>query len=305
MDFKQLSYIVKVAECQNITKAAKELFISQPSLSQFLSKTEEELGVKLFDRSTNPLTLTYSGKKCVEAAKQILDINNNLKKELEDIAGCQKGQIVVGIPRERGGYMLPPVLKEFKKQYPEVEIKTAEYNTDLLLEQLSQGRLDVIFIPERNLDSELAYEEIYEEELVLVTGDGVIDRSWCLDGYANVIDWEKIKTMPFAVLKKGHGSRRKCEEIFSSHNIEPVIAFETNSNSTALRMAAEGIVITMVPEMTVRLFQGAQRFNTYSLDKTPVTWKVVAVYRKAAYQNLAQKEFIKIARNIFQGRKDY
>ena len=62
MDFKQLSYIVKVAECQNITKAAKELFISQPSLSQFLSKTEEELGVKLFDRSTNPLTLTYSGK---------------------------------------------------------------------------------------------------------------------------------------------------------------------------------------------------------------------------------------------------
>ena len=62
MDFKQLSYIVKVAECQNITKAAKELFISQPSLSQFLSKTEEELGVKLFDRNTNLLTLTYSEK---------------------------------------------------------------------------------------------------------------------------------------------------------------------------------------------------------------------------------------------------
>ncbi|WP_181995657.1 LysR family transcriptional regulator [Clostridium sp. AM58-1XD] len=115
MDFKQLFYIVKVAECQNITKAAKALFVSQPSLSQFISKAEEELGVKIFDRSTNPLTLTYAGRKYIEAARKILDINDNVKKELQDIAGYQKGLINLGIPKERGSYMLPGLMKEFKK----------------------------------------------------------------------------------------------------------------------------------------------------------------------------------------------
>ena len=83
MDFKQLAYIIKVAECRNITKAAKELFISQPSLSQFITKAEEELGVRLFDRSMNPLSLTYAGTKYIEAARKIIMVNENIKKELQ------------------------------------------------------------------------------------------------------------------------------------------------------------------------------------------------------------------------------
>ena len=102
MDFKQITYIIKVAECRNITKAARELYISQPSLSQLISKAEEELGIRIFDRNTNPLTLTYAGKRYIEEAKKIIDINENIKKELQDIAGCQKGLIVLGIPRKRG-----------------------------------------------------------------------------------------------------------------------------------------------------------------------------------------------------------
>ena len=299
MDFKQVSYIIKVAECQNITKAARELFISQPSLSQFISKAEDELGVKLFDRSTNPLTLTYAGEKYIEAAKEILRINKEIQDELQDIAECRKGRIVLGIPSERGGYMLPPVLKRFREIYPEVEVKTKEANTDFLLEELKRGKLDFIIVPERELPKELEGTLIYEEELLFVAGDGVIDRSHCKDGYANVIDWEKVREMPFIILKKGHGSRRKCEEVFESHHVEPNVIFETNSNSTALRMTANGIGVTMVPEMTVNLFHGAQRFNTYSLDVKPVTWNVLAVHRKDTYQNKAQKEFIRIAAEIF------
>lgn len=303
MDFKQMSYMVKVAECQNITKAAKELYVSQPSLSQFIAKTEEELGVKLFDRSASPLSLTYAGEKYIEAAKEILRINKEIKDELQDIAGYQKGRISLGIPSERGGYMLPPILRKFKEKYPGIEVKTREANTDFLLEELKKGKVDLIIVPDRNLPKELEGQLIYEEELLFVAGDGVIGRDRCLDGYANVIDWNKIGSLPFIVLKKGQGSRRKCEEIFRFHHLEPDIIFETNSNSTALRMAASGLGVALVPEMTVNLFRGAQRFNTYSLDITPVTWNVLAVYRRDTYQNRAQKEFIKIATEIFGKEK--
>ena len=70
MDFKQITYIIKVAECRNITKAARELYISQPSLSQLISKAEEELGIRIFDRNTNPVTLIYAGKRYIEEEKR-------------------------------------------------------------------------------------------------------------------------------------------------------------------------------------------------------------------------------------------
>lgn len=72
MSFKKLKYIITIAECRSISKAACELFISQPSLSSILSNMEKDLGVSLFDRSTNPISLTYAGEKYVETAKKYL-----------------------------------------------------------------------------------------------------------------------------------------------------------------------------------------------------------------------------------------
>ena len=80
MNLKKLKYIVTIAELRSISKAANELFISQPSLSSILSNLEKELGVTLFNRSTSPLSLTYAGEKYVETANKILSLENNLKK---------------------------------------------------------------------------------------------------------------------------------------------------------------------------------------------------------------------------------
>ena len=93
MDFRQLMYIRTVAEQKSITAAAKALFITQPSLSHFISKTEEEMGVKIFDRSTYPISLTYAGEKYIEAAEKILYISEELKKEFGDISQSKKGRI--------------------------------------------------------------------------------------------------------------------------------------------------------------------------------------------------------------------
>lgn len=82
MNLKKLKYIVTIAELRSISKAANELFISQPSLSSILSNLEKELGVTLFNRSTSPLSLTYAGEKYVETANKILSLENNLKKRV-------------------------------------------------------------------------------------------------------------------------------------------------------------------------------------------------------------------------------
>ena len=85
MDTKQIQYILKVAECQNITRAAEQLFVSQPALSHFISKAEEELGAKIFNRGTTPLTLTQAGERYVKTAKMILSLQESLKQEIENL----------------------------------------------------------------------------------------------------------------------------------------------------------------------------------------------------------------------------
>ena len=96
MDFRELTYITAVADEHSVTEAAKRLYISQPSLSYIISKAEQELGVKLFDRKTNPLTLTYAGEIYVERAREILRIRDNMRRELTDIGHGQKGRINIG-----------------------------------------------------------------------------------------------------------------------------------------------------------------------------------------------------------------
>ena len=110
MDFRELQYVVTVADCRNITQASKELFISQPSLSHALAQIEKEVGAKLFDRSHQPLTLTDAGRIYVKTARLILREKTDMKNRIADLKIGSSGDIIVGIPSGRAGYMFRPVL---------------------------------------------------------------------------------------------------------------------------------------------------------------------------------------------------
>jgi len=126
VDFKQLQYVLKVAECRNITKAAEQLYVSQPALSSFLAKTEEELGAKIFNRNTTPLTLTQAGECYVKTAKRILALQDTLKRDVENLNACREGVIRIALSDMRATFLLPFVLPEFKQLYPNVQLKTLE-----------------------------------------------------------------------------------------------------------------------------------------------------------------------------------
>lgn len=207
---------------------------------------------------------------------------------------------MVGIPPERAGYMLPIAVSEFKKKYPEIQIKTVEAKTENLEEYLLKGQVDFIILPENvSNDMLIDTEVIYQEEIVVAAGDGLLNSTHCKDGYANVIDMEKVKEQPFILLRKGHGIRRKCDSIFNKYNIQPNIVFETASNFTALRLSAFGMGITIVPKMSIDMLRGALRINTYSLDKNPIMWQVIVACRKGVYLDKAEKSFIDILKQNF------
>ena len=107
MELRQFTYVDMVAKCGSFTKAAAKLFISQPALSNYINKVEEELGVKLFDRSSTPLLLTYGGEQYLKRARKILTQIDDMDRELRDITHHMQGRLRLGFPSERIIYMLP------------------------------------------------------------------------------------------------------------------------------------------------------------------------------------------------------
>ena len=189
MDFRELTYITAVADAASVTEAARRLYISQPSLSYIIAKVEEDLGVKLFDRKTNPLSLTYAGEKYVQTARDILRMRDNMRREMNDIGHGAKGRINIGIPNERAGYMLPKAIPVFYRKYPGVEIRLEESQSEEIIRNLMIDKIGFCILPgnEEDLPPGVLKEFIYKEKIYLVAGEGMIPPEMILSPGARTI----------------------------------------------------------------------------------------------------------------------
>lgn len=299
MDFRQLNYVCTVAEYQSFTKAAKALYISQPSLSHFILKVEEDLGVKLFDRTTSPLTLTYAGEQYLEIARQILQLGDKMNKEFRDISKNLKGRLRLGFPSERAAYMLPEILPTYKKKYPGIEIQVYTSNSQGLIEALIKGRIDFMITPNAIRDPNLESMTLYHEALVLVAAPGVITAENLYPSKPDCVDVSTLGDRAFILLEKGHTIRDAVDDLFQFNKIHPKIFMETSSNITAYRLASSGLGIAIVPKMTVEIVKGTNQAEHFSVNSVPVNWDVRAIYRKDTYIGIAEKAFLDISKAVF------
>ena len=322
MDFRELTYITAVADERSITEAAKRLYISQPSLSYIVGKTEQELGVKLFDRKKSPLTLTYAGEVYVEHAKEILRIRDNMKRELSDIGHGQKGRINLGIPNERAGYMLAKVMPLFKEQYPNIEIHLQESRSAELVRNLQNDKIGFCVIPgdRSELPVGLTAEKIYEENFFIVAGKDVIEES-LLDtentpeGPKPVrimsavgipmyrVRLENLKDRPFIIVTEGTFLRKRIDKTFREAGYYPKKIMEVTNALSAVQLAAAGIGYTIAPERAMRALGGFDKFNCYLYGERQDSWDVSAVYREDVYLDKSERALIEIMKKVF-GNKD-
>lgn len=298
MDFREFRYMIAVADCQSITKAAAKLYVSQPSLSHLIARVEQELGLKLFDRTAYPIRLTYAGERYVDTARKILMLDDDMRREFMDISEGRKGRITVGIPTERGGYMLPGILTRFKKEFPGIEVSVLEGSSELLIDSVLKGQTNFIIIPETQKVPELEQELIYREELFFIAGHEMVkELNCCLDSHT--VNPEKLSGMPFVLQNRGHSIRKIADSIFKKYQIIPQVVMETHSSLTAATMAAAGSAVTIVPARTVEMVNQTDGYGIYSIGEPPVTWDVVACYRKDAYLDKTQRRFITIAQELW------
>lgn len=247
MNDRQLKYILTIVEEGNLTAAAQKLYISQPSLSGLLASIEENLGVKLFDRSTTPMALTYAGNEFVKSANEILAIYSNLQQTLSDIKEGHSGIIKVGCGTSISPYLIPKIIPGFMNMYPKVQIDLFEYDRNTLEQRLITGSLDITINSLTGIGNKyIDYLPLYSEELMLITAKSC-QMPCDKDEKQQKVDLRNFANEVFVLLKPTHQSRKEVDRIFEKMGVKPNIILETDNSETCLRLAEAGMACTILP----------------------------------------------------------
>ena len=299
MEFRQLKYLITLAEYKNVTRAAEALYISQPALSHYLKNLEAELGVQLFDRSTNPMKLTQAGECYIESARRILLEQERLEKELRDISHHLTGRLVIGSSRDRASYLMPRILPHFAERYPGIEVEVFTASGQKLAEQLKAGRIDLALLPNflRAPDPGIKSELLYYEEMVLAAKDGALPEKALLG--PGKVNPAGLRGLPFYLLFQEHISRSFCDGFFKKHRINPRIVMEFSSSISCYRMAATGMGLAVIPYFVTRLANAGEDVGLYSLGDAPILREVNVYYRRDSYIGLPERELIESCKTLF------
>lgn len=295
MDLKQLEYMIKIAEENNITRAAEKLFITQSALNQQLLHLEKELGTPLFHRERNNWSLTEAGSVYIENARKILDIRRDTYNQIHDITGNQKGTLSLGFTPGRGIRMFTGVYPSFHQRYPDIVVEPVEMNAKKLQERIAAGTLDIAFLtlgPKNYTGNR--YITICSEEIHLVIPAGHPLASLAASGdqpFAE-LDISQLRYEPFVLMNRESTLRPLVDEIFREAGVVPNVLFETTNHSTVLTMIQSSLCCGLIPYYYIK--KGHEGMACFSLPSHP-SWDIVACYGKNRYLSSAAKDFIDLA----------
>ena len=305
MNDRELLYIKTIADTQSISKAAEELFIAQPSLSQALQRIERELGTHLFIREPRGMKLTYAGEKYYLMAKEILDIYSDFKSEITHINELKAGRLVIGIARYMGMNILPNILPKFNKNYPNIEIIIREENTRVLENLVLGGNVDfaLTHVHKKEMNEKINYEILKEDEFLLVTPKAYLkdsDKIKVKDG-KSYVDLRDLEGEKFILLDINKGIRKVQDRTIKSYGISPDVVFTTKNFETAKRLAANGMGITIIPKDYLNIFSQDKNYDSFNLSGTEENiWYTAILTIPDIYKSQATKVFIEEVKRFFK-----
>lgn len=246
MNEKHMQYILAVLKEGSFTAAARKLYISQPSLSQAIKAAETSLGAAIFDRSTDPVSLTPAGRLYVEAADQISSISSNLKKQVEELNREESGLLRLGISVQRGMELLPALYPRFRAQFPHVSLTLTEQGSANLEETVLEGAVDIALLTAYPRYEGLVYELLKEERLVLLVNKNCRLAERIAPG--TPIDLREAADEEFLLSKKGHSVRVILDALLIERGLTPRRALETVSIEVGKRMVAAVPLVMACPD---------------------------------------------------------
>ena len=210
----RLKVFISVAKLQSFTKAARELFITQPAVSKHIHELEERYQCRLFDRAGSQIQLTRAGELLLRHAEYILDNYKVLEFEMNQLNETFSGELRLGASSTIGQYILPSLIAVFIKHYPHIKITLLNGNTQEIETALLENRIDLGMTEGNHKDPALKYASYKKDEIVLVC------RTESIYGKLEEINLEQCRMLPLVVRELGSGTLDVIEEKLGEHHLK-------------------------------------------------------------------------------------
>ncbi len=307
MDFRELTYILALAEAQNMTKAAKTLYITQPTLSKFLQSLEKTMGQPLFRKVGNQFHLTYAGERYVVKAREILAIKAALDQEMEEIKLSHARALNILFPPVRGTYLLATTLPLFQKTHPNVQIHLSEEASATIEEMLLNGKADLAFFNTPIQSQNIAYEVLATEEifLVMAKGNPLAKKATKQKNSARPwLDLTLAKDERFIIQKPEQRTRQIVDATLKSHDISMKNPLITANIRAAAELAAQDFGITFVCETHLKQMHLDDDIICVSCGAPRLTTDFVVAYRKGSVISQDARDYIALVQRITRENDD-
>ena len=303
---KNKNYVLTILKEGNFSKAAEALYVSQPSLSATVKRIEDKISAPIFDRSTNPISLTEVGAEYVRCAAEIESTEKDFERFLEDNLNLTNGKIRIGGSSFFSAYVLPRMISEFNKIYPKITIELYEDNTRNLIDKVQEGKIDLAID-----NSSEKFENIstvkYSEEILLLavpatlavneelksfslTGDDIRKNKHTDEQYA--ISLSKFSKEPFILLNPENDTGNRARILFGKYRITPQVIFNVEQQLTAYNISSNQLGISFISDNLVKSIKSENNLCYYRL-KDPEIFRNVNFYMKNNhYISNACKKFI-------------
>jgi len=241
-----LEYIVAVDTYRHFATAAEKCFVTQPTLSMQIKKLEENLDIILFDRTKQPVIPTEPGKIIIEQARIILRESKKIKELAKDVKEDISGELRIGIIPTIAPYLLPLFIGDYKKLYPEVQLKVEEMVTEKIVSNLQSDEIDVGILVTPLHDKTIIEKPLYYEEMMIYTNTNHPLAT------QSIIKIKDIATPEIWLLNDGHCFRHQIVNLCDLQNLESdslPFEFEGGSLDTLMRIIDKEGGYTLIPEL--------------------------------------------------------
>lgn len=309
MDFEKCKILVALDEERCISKACVKLYLSQPTLSQMLQRIEQQLGYELFDRGRSGLTPTYAGEQYIKMCRQVLDLKRRVDDEVSEHYHRKGRKLTLGLSTTWSRVLLPKLLPDFHKRFPEVELNvklsTSDYVPDLIL----KGEVDlgiVVQALDGTLHPDMEYTFLFDDEiLVALHKDNPLARrgekkEGCDYPYLSP---EALANEKYILSPPEGKLRQSADYFFAAHGIIPNIvmvdiAVENTAVMTALGMGVTFLNRRMAEELTASTGMIAENVRLFCTSEALLPWKVSCIQKKTTRKRTGN-EFIALAKEKF------
>lgn len=303
MNIQQLEYLIAVDKYKHFGKAAQSCFITQPTLSSMIQKLEDELKIRIFDRSSHPIRTTDAGVEIVHHANKIINEINILKNKIDTLNNIISGKINIGIIPTVSSYIIPTEIFNFLSKNEKIDMEIKEMNTESILNGLKNGELDagIISTPIQDMEN-LFCDNIFNEELMIYTS---LDKNTQNEEF---ISPENIDIDKIWLLEEGNCLSSQFKNIckLKENKLKPKNLFFKASNIDTLIQIVDKIGgITILPELAAKQLTESQK-TKISRFKKPFPYREISlIYYKPTYKQKILDELVSFIQKALKNKLNY